>query len=148
MPGAAIRGGLVSRLGSCKPIHHFSWAIALFGLSLSALMDRDSSTEDWTGSASRLSSPWELACWSPGSSQHSWPRLSESGTALTTAAWSFVRSFEMVWGDHPCHYLQHPLRRSGSRACPECRNLSSHVRGPGILTRHFRVSRDAVSRCT
>ncbi|KAK2020869.1 hypothetical protein LX32DRAFT_646965 [Colletotrichum zoysiae] len=44
MPGAAIRGGLVSGLGSCKPIHHFPWAIALLGLGLFALMDRDSST--------------------------------------------------------------------------------------------------------
>ncbi|WDK20352.1 major facilitator superfamily transporter [Colletotrichum graminicola] len=96
LPGAAVGGGLMSKLGRYKPIHYVSWAITLVGLGLFTLLDRDSSTGEWVGfqivysmGAGMLIPTLLPAFLAP---------LSESDTALATATWSFVRSFSMVWG--------------------------------------------------
>ncbi|RYP48169.1 hypothetical protein DL768_005901 [Monosporascus sp. mg162] len=96
LPAAGIGGGLMTKLGLYKPIHYVSWAVALIGLGLFTLLDRDSSTGEWVGfqivysmGAGMLVPTLLPALLAP---------LSESDTALATATWSFGRSFGMTWG--------------------------------------------------
>ena len=47
LPGAAIGGQIMSKLGRYKPIHYASWPLMLIGIGLFASLDSESHTGEW-----------------------------------------------------------------------------------------------------
>lgn len=96
IPFAIVGGGLMSKLGRYRPLHHIGFALMAVGLGLFSLMDERSSMGIWVGfqvvesAGAGIVIPTLLpAVLAP---------LTEADTALATATWAFLRSFGQVWG--------------------------------------------------
>jgi EmrB/QacA subfamily drug resistance transporter len=96
IPFAVVGGGIMSKMGRYRPIHHVGFALMTIGMGLFALLDQDSNTGSWVGfqivgsAGAGIIIPTLLpAVLAP---------LAESDTALATATWAFLRSFGQVWG--------------------------------------------------
>ncbi|KAK4032143.1 MFS general substrate transporter-like protein [Parachaetomium inaequale] len=96
VPFAAVGGGIMSKLGRYRPLHHVGFALLTVGMGLLALLDENSNTGSWVGfqvvssAGAGIIIPTLLpAVLAP---------LTESDTALATATWAFLRSFGQVWG--------------------------------------------------
>lgn len=96
IPGAIAGGTLLSKFGRYLPIQHSGLALMLIGFGLLSLLDANSSTGEWVGYqllgalGTGLAIPVLLpAVQAP---------LTETDTALCTAAWSFMRTFGFIWG--------------------------------------------------
>ncbi|KAK3996230.1 MFS general substrate transporter-like protein [Cladorrhinum sp. PSN332] len=96
IPFAIAAGGVMSKLGRYRPIHHIAFALMAIGMGLFSLLDEKSNTGTWVGfqivesAGAGFMIPTLLpAVLAP---------LTEADTALATATWSFLRSFGQVWG--------------------------------------------------
>ena len=96
IPFAIAAGGVMSKLGRYRPIHHIAFALMAVGMGLFSLLDEKSNTGTWVGfqivesAGAGFMIPTLLpAVLAP---------LTEADTALATATWSFLRSFGQVWG--------------------------------------------------
>jgi EmrB/QacA subfamily drug resistance transporter len=96
IPFAAVGGGIMSKIGRYRPLHHAGFALMTAGTGLLALLDEDSNTGSWVGyqilgsAGAGIIIPTLLpAVLAP---------LTEADTALATATWAFLRSFGQVWG--------------------------------------------------
>ncbi|KAH8172782.1 major facilitator superfamily protein [Sarocladium implicatum] len=96
LPGAAVGGQLMSKLGRYKPIQLASWPLMLTGIGLFASLDSDSHTGEWVGF--QIIYSLGMGMLFPTLLPSLLAPLSESDTALATATWSFARAFGMVWG--------------------------------------------------
>jgi MFS family permease len=96
VPTAAAGGGIMSKTGRYRPIHHIGYALMTIGSGLFTLLGEGSSIGDWVGfqilnsAGAGLIIPTLLpAVLAP---------LTDADTALATATWAFLRSFGLTWG--------------------------------------------------
>lgn len=103
LPGSLVRtpfgivgGVLLSKWGNYRALHALSFALMAVGLGLFALLNEQSSTAEWVcyQLVENIGIGLLLAILMPIIQA----TLDESDTARVTAAWSFVRSFGLVWG--------------------------------------------------
>ena len=96
IPFAMVGGGIISRFGRYRPLHHVGLALMTVGVGLFSLLDDNSSVGAWVGFQIVEAAGAGLVV--PALLPSILASLSESDTALATAAWSFIRSFGQVWG--------------------------------------------------
>lgn len=96
IPFAAAGGGLMTKFGRYRPIHHIGFALMTIGFGLFTLLDQNSSTGIWVGFQILESAGQGLFL--PTALPAVLAPLSESDVALATSTWAFLRSFGMTWG--------------------------------------------------
>jgi EmrB/QacA subfamily drug resistance transporter len=96
VPFAAVGGGVMSKLGRYRPLHHVGFALLTVGMGLLALLDEHSNTGSWVGF--QIVSSAGAGIMIPTLLPAVLAPLTESDTALATATWAFLRSFGQVWG--------------------------------------------------
>jgi hypothetical protein len=95
-PFAVISGGFVLKTGKYLPLHYLGFAVMVIGHGCFTLLDAQSSTATWillqaiTGAGSSIVLTTLLPAVQAG--------LAEKDVALATGAWSFMRSFGVIWG--------------------------------------------------
>ncbi|KAH8178391.1 major facilitator superfamily protein [Sarocladium implicatum] len=96
IPGAAVAGFLLARIGKYKLLHATGFGFLVAGAGLLALLSPDSSTGAWVmlqavpALGSGLAIPTLLPAFQAS--------CEEMDQAAATGTWSFIRSFGYVWG--------------------------------------------------
>ncbi|KAK4164417.1 MFS general substrate transporter-like protein [Cladorrhinum sp. PSN259] len=96
IPFAIIAGGVMSKLGRYRPIHHIAFALMAIGMGLFSLLNERSNTGKWAGF--QIVESAGAGFMVPTLLPAVLAALTEADTALATATWSFLRSFGQVWG--------------------------------------------------
>ncbi|ORY67145.1 major facilitator superfamily protein [Pseudomassariella vexata] len=96
IPGVALGGGAMTKIGRYRPVQNVGFALAIVGFGLFTMLDENSSTGWWIGfqilqsvGAGSVMPTVLPAILAP---------LAESDTALATALCAFLRSFGLMWG--------------------------------------------------
>ncbi|KAL0783685.1 hypothetical protein CaCOL14_001591 [Colletotrichum acutatum] len=96
IPGAAISAVVLARWGCYKALHIAGFALMTLGLGTWTFLNRNSSTAAWVlvqvvpAVVSGMLLNTLLPAFQAG--------LAEADQAAATASWSFIRSFESIWG--------------------------------------------------
>lgn len=96
IPFAAAAGGIITKFGRYRPIHHVGFAIMTIGFGLFILLNAGSSTAEWViyQAIEAAGAGLVISALLPAVQAE----LSEADTALATSTWAFARSFGMIWG--------------------------------------------------
>jgi hypothetical protein len=96
VPFAVIGGGLLSKTGRYKPLHFFAFGIMVLGLGLFARFDRDTSKAEWV--IVQMLPAFGVGFMMSTNLAAVQADLSEELTAVSTAAFSFMRAYGSIWG--------------------------------------------------
>ncbi|CAI7632913.1 unnamed protein product [Penicillium bialowiezense] len=96
IPGAIAGGTLLSKFGRYRPLQHAGLALMVIGFGLLTLLSENSNTGQWVGYqlVGALGTGLALPVLLPAVQAP----LADKDTAVSAAAWSFIRTFGFIWG--------------------------------------------------
>ena len=96
VPAAAAAGGILTKFGRYRPLHHIGYALMIISFGLFSTLDAQSSTAEWViyQAINAIGAGLIIPVLLPAIQAS----LKESDTALATSTFAFVRSFGSIWG--------------------------------------------------